>query len=132
MTNRLAVTLVASMALVSAVGCAREGLPTSPGFASGAEFALAGQVVAGDAGNAEPIEGVEVILSAGGADSAAASRTIVTDGDGNFRASGLAAGSWTIVLKKRGYADRSVDVSLTRDISLSLSLLPAAAAADAR
>lgn len=129
MRHTLPMIVVGSMTLAALAGCARP-LPTSPDAGLGGQsFVLSGVVVAGDPAN--PIEGVEVRVTPIGADpaDAAQNRTIQTDAAGAFRATDLAAGSWTVTLTKSGYKGRSMDVSLTRDISLDLSLLPLAAVA---
>ena len=126
MRHTLPMLMAGTMVLATLAGCARkEDLPASPEAAalSAAHFSVSGVVINGD-GSGDGLDAVDVRLTPPGAD-ASQDRTLATDATGAFEAEGLAGGNWTITISKPGFKSRSEVISVTRNCSVTLDLVPA-------
>ena len=123
--------MITWLALVSAAGCGG-ALPTAPGAtapgASAGAFELSGLVLGDAVGAGGALDGVDVIVSRDDQPDGSG-RAVVTDASGRFSVQGLGAGLWNIALKKRGFADRTMDVSIKGNVMMTFSLLPMSLAA---
>ena len=112
-----ALILMAAAFTASACDGRNPSGPSAVPAVAAASYDLTGDVIgAGGAG----LAGVEITFSrADGSE-----RRATSDADGRFRIS-LDAGDWTAALKCKGYADRSVDVVVNGNATISFELLPA-------
>jgi len=106
---------MATVACSSTNPAAPSAVPAQPAASS---YELTGQVLG--AGGA-PVAGVQISLSGAGD----ADREDVTNDDGKFRFAGLEAGTYTVTLKSKGYADREVEIVIGGNLTITFDLIPA-------
>src|SRR6185503_7465263 len=140
MTNRLLKLIPIVLAvLVPAVGCGKP-LPTTPIVTPpGAEFVLTGLILEDNGDEGLPLPGAELILSqtpqaqeVDPQDIGSVSRTATTDEDGRFSVN-VTRGSWFVAIRKEGFENRTIVLSIDGNTTMnfSLSKLLAAKAAKA-
>lgn len=132
MTNKIVNRLlIGFLALVPMLACGARSGPTAPSLVAGsaaATFVLSGRVTSDDGKGAGGVPGVEVVVSpavSDGGSALVAGKTVVTDDDGRYEVPGLSAGSWRVIARKAGYADRTMDIVIDGDRRLDVAL-PAA------
>jgi hypothetical protein len=106
---------------VTAAACGKSPTAPTPGPVPPAAttYSLSGAVLTAGEDGAVPIEGARVAISR-----EADTFEAVTGADGRYEFSNLAAGFWTILVQKEGYADATAEVELSDSTSVDFMLEP--------